>query len=123
MVCRCDLDMYLPAADDKSPVQKNPRCDRRAREPVFLETPAGFALTYAGVIARSGRYAGALAELGLKSGDRVAEQVEKSVEVLMLYLGAIRAGAIFLPLDTPYASAETPCLRSNKARRLDASRA
>src|SRR5580704_12442257 len=73
---------------------------------LFLETPAGFALTYAGLITLSGRYAEALAELGLKPGDRVAAQVEKSVEALMLYLGAIRAGVIFLPLDTAYTSAE-----------------
>jgi malonyl-CoA/methylmalonyl-CoA synthetase len=73
---------------------------------LFLETPAGFALTYAGLITLSGRYAEALAELGLKPGDRVAAQVEKSVEALMLYLGAIRAGLIFLPLDTAYTSAE-----------------
>ena len=56
----------------------------------FIETPAGLALTYAGMITLSGRYAEALGELGLKPGDRVAAQVEKSVEALMLYLGAIR---------------------------------
>lgn len=73
---------------------------------LFLETPAGFALTYAEMIALSGRYAQALAAFGLKPGDRVAAQVEKSVEALMLYLGAIRAGAIFLPLDPAYTNAE-----------------
>jgi AMP-binding enzyme len=73
---------------------------------LYLETPAGFALTYAGMITLSGRYAGALAELGLKPEDRVAAQVEKSVEALILYLGGIRTGAIFLPLDTAYTSAE-----------------
>jgi acyl-coenzyme A synthetase/AMP-(fatty) acid ligase len=67
---------------------------------LFLETPAGFALTYAEMITLSGRYAEALAELGLKPGDRVAAQVEKSVEALMLYLGAIRAGGFFCP-STP----------------------
>jgi malonyl-CoA/methylmalonyl-CoA synthetase len=73
---------------------------------LFLETPAGFALTYAEMIALSGRYAQGLAAFGLKVGDRVAAQVEKSVEALMLYLGAIRAGAIFLPLDPAYTNAE-----------------
>jgi len=68
--------------------KKNPRCDQRAREPAFFETPAGFALTYAAMITLSGRYAEALAELGLKPGDRVAAQVEKSVEALML-LGCV----------------------------------
>jgi len=58
------------------------------------------------MITLSGRYAEAPAELGLKPDDRVAAQVEKSVEALMLYLGGIRIGAIFLPLDTAYTSAE-----------------
>jgi malonyl-CoA/methylmalonyl-CoA synthetase len=53
-----------------------------------------------------GTLRGGAAELGLKPGDRVAARVEKSVEALMLYLGAIRAGAIFLPFDTAYTSAE-----------------
>ncbi|MCI0599155.1 MAG: malonyl-CoA synthase [Beijerinckiaceae bacterium] len=73
---------------------------------VVLETPPGRALTYSDLIALSGRYAGALVDLGLEPGDRVAAQVEKSAEAVMLYLGAIRAGAIFLPLNTAYTSAE-----------------
>ena len=72
----------------------------------FLETPAGVSWTYAGVAALSARYASALAELGLEAGDRVAVQVEKSPEALMLYLGAIRAGAVFLPLNPAYTNAE-----------------
>ena len=72
----------------------------------FLETPAGVSWTYADVAALSARYASALAELGLEAGDRVAVQVEKSPEALMLYLGAIRAGAVFLPLNPAYTNAE-----------------
>jgi acyl-coenzyme A synthetase/AMP-(fatty) acid ligase len=75
---------------------KNPRCGRRA----------DFALTYAAMTTLSGRYAEAPAELGLKPDDGVAAQVENSVEALMLYLGGIPIGAIFLPLDTAYTSAE-----------------
>ena len=39
-------------------------------------------------------------------GDRVAAQVEKSPEALFLYLGCVRAGAVFLPLNTAYTLAE-----------------
>ena len=39
---------------------------------------------------------------GVKPGDRVAVQVEKSPEALLLYLGCARAGAVFLPLNTAY---------------------
>jgi len=72
----------------------------------FLETPAGLSWTYADLATLSARYASALTGLGVKPGDRVAAQVEKSPEALMLYLGAIRAGAIFLPLNTAYTDAE-----------------
>ena len=77
-----------------------------ANDRVFLETPGGAHLTYAAVIAASGRAAAALAELGVEPGDRVAVQVEKSAEALMLYLAALRVGAIFLPLNTAYTIAE-----------------
>ncbi|MDR2155759.1 MAG: malonyl-CoA synthase [Burkholderiaceae bacterium] len=37
---------------------------------------------------------------------RVAAQVEKSVEAMILYLATLRAGFVFLPLNTAYQSAE-----------------
>lgn len=72
----------------------------------FLETADGTVLTYGDVIKTSGRYADALVTLGVKPGDRVAVQVEKSPDALMLYLGTVRAGGIFLPLNTAYTPAE-----------------
>ncbi len=54
----------------------------------------------------SSRIANLLASLGLPSGSRVAVQVEKSVEALLLYLATLRAGYVFLPLNTAYQSAE-----------------
>jgi malonyl-CoA/methylmalonyl-CoA synthetase len=47
-----------------------------------------------------------LASLGLPEGSRVAVQTEKSVEALMLYLAVLRAGYVFLPLNTAYQAAE-----------------
>ena len=47
-----------------------------------------------------------LASLGLPAGSRIAVQTEKSVEALMLYLAVLRAGYVFLPLNTAYQSAE-----------------
>ncbi|MBA5778175.1 malonyl-CoA synthase [Stappia sp. F7233] len=75
-------------------------------EKTFIETPAGTALSYGDVFARSAQIANALVGLGVKPGDRVAVQVEKSPEALMLYLGTVRAGAVFLPLNTAYTAAE-----------------
>ncbi|NJO13139.1 MAG: AMP-binding protein, partial [Gammaproteobacteria bacterium] len=50
--------------------------------------------------------ANALVALGVKQGDRVAVQAEKSPAFLDLYLGCVRAGAAFLPLNTAYTPAE-----------------
>ncbi|MDP3224447.1 MAG: AMP-binding protein, partial [Rubrivivax sp.] len=44
--------------------------------------------------------------LDLPASSRVAVQVEKSVEALMLYLAVLRAGHVFLPLNTAYQAAE-----------------
>ncbi|WP_289032941.1 malonyl-CoA synthase [uncultured Roseibium sp.] len=72
----------------------------------FLETADGTSLSYGDVIARSARYANALVRLGLAPGDRVAVQVEKTPDALMLYLATVRAGGVFLPLNTAYTPAE-----------------
>ncbi|WP_311221447.1 MULTISPECIES: malonyl-CoA synthase [unclassified Acidovorax] len=54
----------------------------------------------------SARIANLLASLNLPDGSRVAVQVEKSVEAMLLYLATLRAGYVFLPLNTAYQSAE-----------------
>jgi malonyl-CoA/methylmalonyl-CoA synthetase len=73
---------------------------------VFAYLADGRAATYQDVLDSSGRFANTLVGLGVMPGDRVAAQVEKSFEALMLYLGALRAGAAFLPLNTAYTAAE-----------------
>ncbi len=72
----------------------------------FLERPDGSALSYADLFDLSGRMANALVDLGVKPGDRVAAQVEKSPEALMVYLASLRAGAAYLPLNTAYTAGE-----------------
>ena len=46
--------------------------------------------------------ANVLVARGVKPGDRVAAQAEKSVPALVLYLATVRAGAVYLPLNTAY---------------------
>ncbi|MBI3523105.1 MAG: malonyl-CoA synthase [Betaproteobacteria bacterium] len=58
--------------------------------------------TYGDVERASGRIANLLTALGLKPGDRVAAQVEKTPEALLLYLATLRAGMVFLPLNPAY---------------------
>lgn len=67
-----------------------------------IETLDGERISYGGLIARAGQIANVLAARGVKPGDRVAAQTEKSVSGLVLYLATVRAGAIFLPLNTAY---------------------
>ncbi|MBT9290474.1 malonate--CoA ligase [Prosthecodimorpha staleyi] len=75
-------------------------------EKTFIETGDGRRITYAELWATTARIANHLVALGLQPGDRVAVQVEKSPEALMLYLATIRAGGVFLPLNTAYTLAE-----------------
>jgi malonyl-CoA/methylmalonyl-CoA synthetase len=63
-------------------------------------------VTYDDLVALSGRLANMLVACGVKPGDRVAVQVEKSVPALVLYLATVRAGAVYLPLNTAYTLAE-----------------
>jgi len=67
-----------------------------------IETSDGQRISYGDLIARSGQTANFLVAQGVKVGDRVAVQVEKSVQNLILYLAVVRAGAIYLPLNTAY---------------------
>ena len=62
----------------------------------------GRAWTYGDIERASGRVANLITALGLQPGDRVAAQVEKTPEALVLYLGALRAGMVFLPLNPAY---------------------
>ena len=79
---------------------------RGAADAVVLQEPGGRSFTYGAMREEVARVAGALVSLGVVPGDRVAAQIEKSAEGLFLYLGAIEAGAVFLPLNTAYTVAE-----------------
>src|SRR5260370_12261216 len=67
-----------------------------------IETPDGARITYGDLIAQSGQMANLLVSRGVKLGDRVAAQTEKSVPGLVLYLATVRAGAVYLPLNNAY---------------------
>src|SRR5271168_3818144 len=66
----------------------------------------GRAYAYGDLDRETARLANAIVALGVRPGDRVAVQVEKSVANLLLYLAVIRAGAVYLPLNTAYTLAE-----------------
>ena len=76
----------------------------RSRPLLLLED--GGTLSYAQAERASARYAALLASRGLQPGDRVAVQVEKSPEALLVYLGCLRAGVAYLPLNSAYQEGE-----------------
>ena len=69
---------------------------------LLMETDDGRSNTYGDMLAKSAQLSHALAQAGVEPGARVAVQVEKSPEAALLYLACVRAGAIFLPLNTAY---------------------
>ena len=71
----------------------------------FLITPHGN-MSYAEFSAQTNRIANCLTASGVKPGDRVAVQAEKSVSQLALYAATIKAGGIYLPLNTGYTPLE-----------------
>ncbi len=87
-------------------------------ETAVLHQPSGPSWTYGALYGRSARYAGALASFGVKPDDRVLVQAEKSAELVCLYLGCLRAGAVFVPLNTAYTPREVGYFLDDAAPRL-----
>lgn len=75
------------------------------RHQVAIQTPERD-YSWADIEALSAQYAHALTALNLNEGARVAVQIEKSPEALMLYLACLRAGFVYLPLNTAYQRSE-----------------
>jgi malonyl-CoA/methylmalonyl-CoA synthetase len=77
-----------------------------AGERPFLMTPGREPLMYAELDRATGQIQSQLLKLGVEPGDRVMVQVDKSYEAVLLYLACLRAGAIYIPLNTAYTAAE-----------------
>ena len=71
-------------------------------EDPFLYLLNGQTISYQKFLATSGRIANYFIEIGLKPGDCVAIQVEKSPEMLNVYAACAQAGLVFLPLNPSY---------------------
>lgn len=93
----------------------------RARMPA-LTSPfirhADTVISYGDLLKRSSDFARALVALGVKPGDRVAMQVDKCPDALILYVACIRAGAVILPLNTAYTISELEYFLSDSAPAL-----
>lgn len=84
----------------------------------FLHLTSGATLTHAEFLGQAAQIAHALTEFGLKPGDRLAAQIEKSPEALALYAACAQAGVIFLPLNTAYTVDELTYFIENSGAKL-----
>jgi malonyl-CoA/methylmalonyl-CoA synthetase len=71
-----------------------------------VETETGLHYSWQDLEESTAMVANLLDSLELPVGSRIAVKVEKSVEALILYLATLRAGLVYLPLNTAYQSAE-----------------
>lgn len=84
----------------------------------FLHFIDGTTLSYDGFLKLAARLAHVLADGGLKPGDRLAAQVEKSAEALALYAACVQAGVVFLPLNTAYTVDELSYFIENSGAKI-----
>ena len=71
-----------------------------------LETHDGLYYSWSDLEKATAKVANLLTSLKLPEGSRVAVQVEKSPEALFLYLATLKAGLVYLPLNTAYQESE-----------------
>jgi len=72
----------------------------------FLEYSNGTSIAYEELVEQSSQYANGFSDLGLQPGDRISVQVDKSPEVIFIYLACLRSNLIFHPLNTAYKESE-----------------
>ncbi|MFI4891611.1 MAG: AMP-binding protein [Steroidobacterales bacterium] len=84
----------------------------------FLSTPAGRRLSYTDLERMSGAWGLALGRLGIEVGDRVAVQVDKSPESVLLYVACLRIGAVYVPINTANTASEVDYFLRDAAPRV-----
>ncbi|MFO1401946.1 MAG: malonyl-CoA synthase [Steroidobacteraceae bacterium] len=89
-----------------------------AGERTFIRAPDGGALSYGDAWRQTARLAHALVRAGLQPGDRVAVQVDKSATAVLLYLATLRAGGVYVPLNSAYTLHELEYFLDDAAPRI-----
>ncbi|WP_299906893.1 malonyl-CoA synthase [uncultured Paracoccus sp.] len=87
-------------------------------EKALFERPGQPDITYAEARALVERFTAVLTEIGVRPGDRVAVQNDKSPEAICLYLATLQLGGVYLPLNTAYTGAEIDYFLGDAAPRL-----
>lgn len=73
---------------------------------IFVQFPDGTELSFGSFFEGARKCAEVFANVGVCDGARVALQVEKSIQALQVYLGAVMAGGVLLPLNPAYTTSE-----------------
>ena len=84
----------------------------------FLISSGAPLLDYAAMLDETGRAAAWLRSVGVQPGDRVVVQANKSPASVILYLACLRAGAVYIPLNTAYQQSELAYFLSDAEPRL-----
>lgn len=92
--------------------------DHAGKDTPFLILKDGQVITHAAFLSMAARFANAFEALGLKPGDRLALQAEKSPQALAIYAAAVQSGIVFLPLNTGYTASEVSYFVENSGARL-----
>ncbi|KAA6223894.1 amino acid adenylation domain-containing protein [Streptomyces albofaciens JCM 4342] len=75
-------------------------------------------LTYGELDARANRFARYLHSRGVVPGDRVGVTLPRSAELITVLLGIVKAGAVFVPVDTSYPAERVRFLLADSAPAL-----
>ena len=86
-------------------------------KPCFILSD-GREISYGALEEGAAQVAGRLVAEGVVAGDRVGLQVEKSVEAVMIYLGTLKAGGVFLPLNAAYTPSEVDYFKKDAEPRV-----
>jgi malonyl-CoA/methylmalonyl-CoA synthetase len=92
-------------------------CRTHGARPLF-ERPGNAPIDFAAAQEQTRRFAAVLRDIGVRPGDRVAAQVDKSPEAVLLYLACLQTGGVFLPLNTAYTGAEIDYILGDAEPRL-----
>jgi malonyl-CoA/methylmalonyl-CoA synthetase len=84
----------------------------------FLILKDGTEITHAGFLAEAARMSHVLTGAGLRAGDRLAAQIHKSPQALMLYAACAQTGVVFLPLNTAYTADELTYFIENSGAKM-----
>ncbi len=96
--------MVEHAADNLFSILTRGLTDRLDKK--FLLLQGGGSVTFGQLLAEAARVTTWLARCGVRAGDRVVVQLDKSPAAVVLYLGCVRSGAVFVPLNTAYMASE-----------------